>query len=68
MKKLTNVLIDSIIELTSERDSINVDFDILSENREMIVVRMAVIEEQMVILEYEKLELKCKLYLMIEKS
>ncbi|XP_015075551.1 uncharacterized protein LOC107019652 [Solanum pennellii] len=66
--KLANVLIDSIIELTTERDSINNSLDGINEEKEVMVVQMSVLEKQMMVLEYEKLELMENLDLMIEKS
>ena len=61
-------LIDSIIELTTEKDSMNANLDNLSENTDVMTMRMSVIEEQLVVLESEKLEIKNQLDLMIEKS
>ena len=61
-------MIDSVIELTSERDSMNADFESLNENRHKMGEKMLVIEDQMVVLKSKKLELKNQLDLMIEKS
>ena len=47
-------LIDSVIELTTENDSMNLNLDNLSENRDVMTMRIFVIEEQLVVLESEK--------------
>ena len=47
-------LIDSIIELTTEKDSMNANLHNLSENTDVMTMRMSVIEEQLVVLESEK--------------
>lgn len=64
-RKLEKILIDSAIELTTERDFMNANLDCL---REVMTVRMSVIEEQLIVLESKKVELKNKLDLMIVKS
>ena len=55
LRRLANVLIDFVIELTPERDFMNADFESVSENIKKMAVKMSVIEEQMVVLESEKL-------------
>ncbi|KAH0633286.1 hypothetical protein KY284_036072 [Solanum tuberosum] len=66
-RKLVDVLIDYVIELTTEKDSMNNNLDSLSEEKTVITVHMSVIEEQVIVLEVENLELKEQLSLMNEK-
>ena len=61
-------MIDLVIVLTSERDTMNAEFESLNENRDKMVDKMLKIEGKMIVLETEKLELKNQLYLMTEKS
>ena len=61
-------MIDTIMELTTEKDSMNTSLDSLSEYRTVMIVHMSVIEEQVIVLEFENLEFKEQLSLMIEKS
>uniref|UniRef100_A0A0V0IPX0 Putative ovule protein n=1 Tax=Solanum chacoense TaxID=4108 RepID=A0A0V0IPX0_SOLCH len=68
LRNLANVLIDSVIELTTEKDSMNISLDILSEEKTVTTAHMSFIEEQLTVLEAENLELKNQLSLMIEKS
>ncbi|XP_015087062.1 uncharacterized protein LOC107030207 [Solanum pennellii] len=68
LRRLADILIDSIIELTTERDSMNNSLDGLNEEKEVMVVQMYVLEEQVMVLESEKLELKEQPDFMIEKS
>ena len=67
LRRLPNFLIDFVIALTSERDSMKAEFESLSENTEQMGMEMSVIENQMVVLESEKLELKNRLDIMIDK-
>ena len=67
LRKLANVMIDSVIELTSERVSMNTVFEILNENRDKIGEKIALIEGKIIVLESKKQELKEQLYLMTEK-
>lgn len=46
----------------------NCSLDGLNEEKELMVVQMSILEEQVVVLESEQLELNEKLDLMIEKS
>lgn len=64
MRNLDSALIDSFIELTIEKDSMNNSIDILSKERTLITVQ---IEEQLLALELENLKLKNQLNLMVEK-
>lgn len=48
LRKLTNILIDSIIELMIEKDSMNNSLDSLYEETYVMSVHMSVIEEQLV--------------------
>ena len=68
LRKLANFMIDSVIELTSERDTMNAECESLNENRDKMVDKMFKIEGKMIVLETEKLELKNQLYLMTKKS
>lgn len=43
LKKLDNILIDSVIELTTENDSMNCSLDGLNEENRAIVVQMSVL-------------------------
>lgn len=58
LKRLANVLIDFVIELTIERDSMDSSLDGLNEEMEEMVVQMSFLEEQMMVFESEKMELK----------
>ncbi|XP_049381315.1 uncharacterized protein LOC125845854 [Solanum stenotomum] len=55
---LVVVLIDSVIELTTEMDSMNNSLDKFSEEKIALTFHMSVIEEQLTVLETENLELK----------
>ena len=68
LRTLANVMIDSVIELTSERDIMNVELESLNENRDKMGEKMLKIEYQMVFLESEKIELKKQLHLINEKD
>ena len=68
LRRLPNVLIDFVIELSSERDSMKAEFECLIEDTKQMGMEMSVVENQMVVLESEKLELINQLDLMIEKS
>ncbi|XP_049364246.1 uncharacterized protein LOC125829001 [Solanum verrucosum] len=68
LRNLAGVLIDFVIELTTEKDFMNNRLDSLSEVRIVLTVHMSVIMEQVMVLETENLELKEQLSLMIEKS
>ncbi|XP_010319649.2 kinetochore protein SLK19-like [Solanum lycopersicum] len=68
LRKLANVLIDGVIELTSERDSMNVEFESLNENRDKMGEKMSLIKYKMTVQKSEKLELKKQLHHMTEKS
>lgn len=43
LKKLDNILIDSVIELTTENDSMNCSLDGLNEENRAMVVQMSVL-------------------------
>ena len=64
LRNLDSALIDSFIELTIEKDSMNNSIDILSNERTLMIVQ---IEEQLLALELENLKLKNQLNLMVEK-
>ena len=53
LRKLANILIDFVKELTTEKDSMNSSLDSLSEEKVMMIVQMSVIEEQLVVLKSE---------------
>ena len=44
LRKLENVMIDSFIELTTERDSMKSSFNGLNEEKEVMVVLMSIFE------------------------
>ena len=68
LRKLANLLIDYFIELTTERHFMKNSFDGLNDEKEVMVVPMSGLDEQVMAIEYEKVELKEQLDLMIEKS
>jgi len=68
LRNLANVLIESIIELTTEKDSMNISLDLLGEEKTVTTVHISLIEEHLTVLEAENLELKNQLSIMIEKS
>lgn len=53
LRKLANIFIDFVKELTTEKDSMNSSLDSLSEEKVMMIVQMSVIEEQLVVLKSE---------------
>ncbi|KAH0689668.1 hypothetical protein KY289_017026 [Solanum tuberosum] len=67
LRSLAVVLIDSIIELTTEKDLRNNSLDILHEEKVALVDQMSVVEEQLIILEAKNLELREKLKILSEK-
>ena len=58
LRTLANVMIDSVIELTSERAIMNAELESLNENRDKMDEKMLKIEDKMVVLESDKIELK----------
>ncbi|XP_069151836.1 uncharacterized protein [Solanum lycopersicum] len=68
LRTLANVMIDSMVELTSERYIMNAELKSLNENRDKMGEKMLKIEDQMAVLEYEKIELKKQLHLINEKA
>ncbi|KAH0717452.1 hypothetical protein KY285_013483 [Solanum tuberosum] len=67
LRSLAALLIDSIIELTTENDLMNNSLDILHEEKVALVDQMFVVEEQLIVLEAENLELWEKLKMLSEK-
>ncbi|KAH0770354.1 hypothetical protein KY290_014335 [Solanum tuberosum] len=67
LRNLVVVLIDSIIELTTEKDLMNNNLDILQDEKVALVDQMSVVEEQLIVLEAKNLELKEKLKMLSEK-
>ena len=61
MRILVVVLIDSIIESTTETKLMNNSLDILHEEKVALVDQMSVVEENVVVLEAENLELMQRL-------
>ena len=55
---LANVMIDSVIELTSERDIMNAKLDSLTGNKVKLEEKMLKMEDKMASLESDKTELK----------
>lgn len=48
LRNLANVSIDSTIELATEKESMNISLDSLSEQRIMMTMHMSIIEEQVI--------------------
>ena len=61
LRTLTNVMIDSVIDLTSERDIMNAELDSLTENKAKMEEKMLKMEDKMTSLESDKTELKKQL-------
>ena len=57
-----------MIDLISERDSMNAEFESLNNNRYKMGENMSLIEDKIANLESEKLEHKKQLHLMTENS
>ena len=68
MRILAAVLIDSIIESTTETELLNNSLDILHEEKVALVDQMYVVEEKVIFIEAENLELKKRLKMLNEKS
>ncbi|KAH0689758.1 hypothetical protein KY290_017953 [Solanum tuberosum] len=71
VRKLRNpvvVLIDSITELTTEKDSMKNSLDNFNKEKLALTDHVSVIEEQLTVLETENLEIKEKLKMLSEKS
>ena len=68
LRILAAVLIDSIIESTTETELLNNSLDILHEEKVALVDQMSVVEENVIVLEAENLELKQILKMLSEKS
>ena len=68
LRTLANVMIESVIELTSERDIINVELESLNENRDKMDEKMLKVEDTMDVLESDKIELKKQLHLINDKA
>ena len=68
LRILVVVLIDSIIESTTETKLMNNSLDILHEEKVALVDQMSVVEENVIVLEAENLELKKSLKMLSEKS
>ena len=58
LRTLANVMIDSVIELTSERDIMNAQLESLNENRDKMDEKMLKIEDKMASLDLTKQNLK----------
>nr|XP_010318127.1 uncharacterized protein LOC104646422 [Solanum lycopersicum] len=58
LRTLANVMIDSVIELTSERTIMNAELDSLTENKVKLEEKMLKMEDKMASLESDKTELK----------
>ena len=58
LRTLANVMIDSVIELTSEKDIMNVELDSLSENKVKLEEKMSKMEDKMMSLESNNTELE----------
>nr|XP_010312990.1 uncharacterized protein LOC104644608 [Solanum lycopersicum] len=58
---LANVMIDSVIELTSERDIMNAELDSLTKNKVKLEEKMSTMEDKMLSLESDNTELKKQL-------
>ncbi|KAK4713349.1 hypothetical protein R3W88_019256 [Solanum pinnatisectum] len=67
LRNLVVVLIDSVIELTAKKDSMNNSLVNFNEEKLALTDHVSVIEEQLIVLETENLELKEKLRMMSEK-
>ncbi|KAH0717127.1 hypothetical protein KY285_013158 [Solanum tuberosum] len=67
LRCIAAVLIDSIIESTTEKVMINNSVDILHEEKVALVHQMSVVEEQLIVLEAENLELREKLKMLSKK-
>ena len=57
LRTLANVMIDSVIELTSERDIMNAELDSLTENKVKLEEKMSKMEDKMASLESDNTEL-----------
>ncbi|KAH0691226.1 hypothetical protein KY289_018584 [Solanum tuberosum] len=68
LRNLVVVLIDSVIDLTAEKDFMNNSLDILGKEKTVTTTHMSFVEEQLTVLEVENLELENQLSIMIEKS
>ncbi|XP_015075493.1 uncharacterized protein LOC107019547 [Solanum pennellii] len=67
-RTLAKVMIDSVIELTYERDIMNAELDSLTENKDKIEEKMLKMEDKMASLESDKTELKNQLYQINEEA
>ncbi|KAH0761780.1 hypothetical protein KY290_017853 [Solanum tuberosum] len=67
LRSLAAFLIDSIIELTTEKDLMNNSLDILHEEKVALVDQMSIVEEQLIVLEAKNLQLREKLKMLSEK-
>ena len=61
-------MIDSVIELNSERDIMNAQLESLNENRDKMNEQMLKVEDKIVSLVSDKIELKNQLHLINEKA
>ncbi|XP_069155731.1 uncharacterized protein [Solanum lycopersicum] len=62
LRTLANVMIDSVIELTSEGDIMNAELESLNENKDKMEEKMLKMEDKMVTLESDKTKLKKQLH------
>lgn len=67
LKNLVVVQIDSVIELTTEKDSMNNSLDNFNKEKLSLTDHASVIEEQLIVLETKNLEIKEKLKMLSEK-
>ena len=68
LRTFANIMIDSVIELTSERDIMNAELDSLNENKDKMEEKMLKIEEKMASLESDKTELKKQFHQINEEA
>ena len=68
LRILAAVLIDSIIESTTETELMNNSLDIFHEEKVALIDKMSVVEENVIVLEVENVELKKRLKMLSEKS
>ena len=68
LRTLANVMIDFVIELTSERDIMNVELDSLTENQVKLEEKILKIEDKMASLKSDNIEFKKQLSLKNEEG
>ena len=67
LRILAVVLIESILESTTEKDLMNNILDILHEEKVALVDQMSVVEERVIVVEVENLELRQKLKMLSKR-